>query len=81
MQSACGYGLRHQRIDAWLSHWASAGADLIDLDGVDIDSPDIVPVGGQASRSHGADIAETDHCNLHERHLPRSLARWRTSRC
>ena len=44
---------------------ATAGTDLIDLGGVDVHSPDVVAMGGQAGGRHRPDIAEADHCDLH----------------
>ncbi len=63
-RSACddlGYELGQAR----LGHRAVTGGDLRDLRCVDVNSPDVVPVGGQTRCGHGADIAEADHCNSH----------------
>ena len=44
---------------------ADASPDLRDLVLIDVDAPHVMPVYGQASGSHRADVAETDYCNLH----------------
>ena len=65
MQRAAGHRLRDQLVQSRLRDRAAAGPDLIDLGGVDVNSPDVVAIGGQAGGRHRPDIAEPDHCDLH----------------
>ena len=65
VQGAAGHRLCDERVQARLGHRATARADLVDLGGVDVNSPDVVAMGSQAGCRHRPDIAETDHCNLH----------------
>ena len=65
MQRAAGHRLCGERVQARLGDRAPARADLIDLGGVDVNSPDVMAVGGQAGRRYRPDIAETEHRYLH----------------
>ena len=60
-----GHRLRDEGVKARLGHRAAAGADLTDLGRVDIHTPDVVAVGGQAGGSHRADVAKADNGDLH----------------
>ena len=61
---ACDHG-GDQVVESWLGDRAAARADITDLGLVDVDSPDVVAVRGQAGGGHRADIAQADYCNLH----------------
>ncbi len=46
VQRAVGHCLGDQPIQTWFRHGATAGADLINLGSIDVNSPDVVPARG-----------------------------------
>ncbi len=65
VQRAARHRLRDQRIQPRLGHRAAAGPDLAGLGRVDVDSPYVMAVGGQAGCRHRPHVAETEHRYLH----------------
>jgi hypothetical protein len=50
VQLSAGHRLRDERVHTRLGYWAVASTDLIDLDGVNVHSPDVMVVDGEAGQ-------------------------------
>ena len=65
MQGTVGHHLGDERVEARLRHRAAAAADLIDLGGVDVNSPDVMATGGKAGGGYRPALTKADYCDLH----------------